>query len=443
MTESNSQPNEHYSEMSLGELADVLSLTIKHDYENKLVTFLGMLSAFTDDSQLNISFNAPSSSGKTYTVTEIAKLFPEEDKIELSGASPTSFLYGAGEYDEERDAKIVHLERKIFILSEQQDTGLQARLRPVLSHDQRELSHRMTNKSKNGANRAELIIVRGFPATVFCSAGQRMDEQEATRAILLSPELTEEKLYEGVHLQAMRGANTAEFMSSIDTNKERLMLKRRIVAIRDEMVDDIIIPDSDVIEERFKTMLNGKIKPRNMRDMDHLMKLIKAIALLNVWYRRQGDNVIANQEDIDQAFNLFSYFMESLQLGISPALLSFYKDFILMLYYEKRTEIDDDEFEMLYGVEPLGISRSDLSKYYLKCTGKALNEDQLRKEYLPQLENCGLIQQARPSTGDRRVMHIYPLMFFDDQENNIGSGCVPKISDNKEILDKVDNIFQS
>jgi hypothetical protein len=402
-----------------------------------------MLSAFTDDSQLNISFNAPSSSGKTYTVTEIAKLFPEEDKIELSGASPTSFLYGAGEYDEERDAKIVHLERKIFILSEQHDTGLQARLRPVLSHDQRELSHRMTNKGKNGANRAELIIVRGFPATIFCSAGQRMDEQESTRAILLSPEVTEAKLYEGVHLQAMRGANTAHFMSNIDTNKDRLLLKRRILAIRDEMVDDIIINDSDAIEMRFTKMLNGKIKPRNMRDMDHLMKLIKAITLLNVWHRRQGESIIANQSDIDQAFDLYSYFMESLQLGISPALLSFYKDYILMLYFEERNKIPQEEFEMLYGVEPLGISRSDLSKYYLKSTGKTLNEDQLRKEYLPQLENCGLIQQARPSTGDRRVMHIYPQMFFDDEENNIGEPGVTSESEKKEILDKVQNIFQS
>ena len=68
--------------MSLGEVADVLSLTIKFDEENKLITFLCMLSAYTDKSQINVSFNAPSSSGKTYLTTEIAKLFPDEAQIE-------------------------------------------------------------------------------------------------------------------------------------------------------------------------------------------------------------------------------------------------------------------------------------------------------------------------------------------------------------------------
>jgi hypothetical protein len=42
------------NEMRLDELNDILSLTIRHDRNNKLITFLCMLSAYTNSSQLNV-----------------------------------------------------------------------------------------------------------------------------------------------------------------------------------------------------------------------------------------------------------------------------------------------------------------------------------------------------------------------------------------------------
>jgi hypothetical protein len=177
-----------FQELKMDALTDILGLTIKHDDDNKLITFLCMLSAYTDSSQINISFNAPSSSGKTYITSEIAKLFPAEDKIELSGASPTSFYHRKGVLDKERNAKIVSLERKILIFYEQPNPQLQEKLRAVLSHDARELNFLITDKDKKGAHRAAEIIIRGFPATIFCSAGLKLNEQEATRALMLSPQ---------------------------------------------------------------------------------------------------------------------------------------------------------------------------------------------------------------------------------------------------------------
>src|ERR1035437_2942434 len=94
-----------FPEMSLRELSDVLSLTIKHDEECKLITFLAMLSAYTKQDQLNVTFNAPAASGKTYITAEVAKLFPEEDKIEISGASPTALFYQKGILDNEKDTR--------------------------------------------------------------------------------------------------------------------------------------------------------------------------------------------------------------------------------------------------------------------------------------------------------------------------------------------------
>lgn len=425
-----------FAEMTLDDLAEVLSLTIKHDKENKIVTFLAMLSAFTGSSQINVSFNAPSSSGKTYLVTEIAELFPVDDRIQSSGASPSSFLYGESDYDEERKAKIVNLERKILIFYEQPNPDLQARLRPVLSHDQRELVYRMTNKGKKGENRAEKIIIRGFPATVFCSAGLRLNEQEATRAILLSPEVSDDKLQEGIHLQALRSADPSKYQDELTFNLERVMLMKRIAAIKDEAVDDILIPDPGAIEKRFKAMV-GAVKPRHMRDIGHLMKLIKAIALLNMWHRYNGlFQVEASPSDIDQAFNLWSYFLDSQNLNIPPVLISFYKKIILPAFMEKQA---DPEYAQAIDEGKIGVTRQELAAYHFKVERTMLNDEQLRKQMLPQLENSGLIQQQKPLEGDKRSSHIIPQWF--PTGNNIGTAGVTSKEEAKEIIDTVNKIW--
>jgi hypothetical protein len=52
--------------ITLDQVREVLDLTIKKDDGNKIITFLAMLAAYTDNAQFNISFNAPSSSGKSF-----------------------------------------------------------------------------------------------------------------------------------------------------------------------------------------------------------------------------------------------------------------------------------------------------------------------------------------------------------------------------------------
>lgn len=424
-----------FEEMSLDELADILSITIKHDYENKLVTFLCMLSAYTEKSQINVSFNAPSSSGKSYMTTEIAKLFPEEDKIELSGASPTSFFHGEGVRNTKRNAKIISLSRKILIFYEQPDPTLQAKLRSVLSHDAWETKYRITNKGQKGEHRAELIIIQGYPATVFCSAGMRLNEQEATRAILLSPEVNEAKLQEGVYLQAQRGANEQAFRSSIASEPRRIALKARIKAIRDVRVDDIIIPEPEEVLRRFFDNLDS-IKPRHMRDMAHLMKLIKTIALINIWHRRKDGGFEATMDDIDAAFKLWGYFVESQNLNLPPALMTFYKKYILPCFSDKKETIPDYDMREAMENGGVGITRQELAKYYFKLEHSMLNMELLRWQILPKLENSGLVQQQVPTDGDKRNKHIIPL-WLPYEENNIGYTSGPP-SDGEADEDTVD-----
>jgi hypothetical protein len=75
------------------DLSEALELTIKNDNENKVVAFLCQLSAYTEDAQFNVSFNSPSSTGKSYIALEVSKLFPNEDVIKLGNCSKTAFFH--------------------------------------------------------------------------------------------------------------------------------------------------------------------------------------------------------------------------------------------------------------------------------------------------------------------------------------------------------------
>jgi hypothetical protein len=421
-----SNRSSEFKEMTLNDVAKVLSLTIKDEDGNKKILFLAMLSAYTDKSQINVSLNAPSATGKTYLATQIAKLFPAEDKIERSGASPTSFFYGEGVEDKARKAKIVSLKRKILIFYEQPNPSLQEKLRALLSHDSREVVHSLTNK-KGGRNQVDTIIIEGFAATVFCSANMVLDEQETTRAILVSPEATEAKLKQAIHLQARRGSNEDEFDDWLESRPERTALMKRIVAIRDEHVDEIIIEDPDEIERRFIKQL-AALQPRHQRDMSHLQQLIKAIALLNVWHRRRSNGtVVASESDINEAFKLWDEFFESQNLNLPPAVMAIYKKYLVPAYLDKFKH-GNQNMKHAMKMEYVGVTPNEVSAYYASQEGSILNGDHLNKQILPQLERAGVITRKKPQKeseddlNDRRTRHIIPQQLTDEEKKYIGNG---------------------
>jgi hypothetical protein len=389
-----------YPEMNLDELAEILSLTIKEDYLCKTIAFLGMLSAYTYDSQLNISFNGPSSSGKTYITTEVAELFPSEDKIEINGASPTALFYQQGEDDKDEGYRKLVLENKILIFYELPDQKVQARLRSIASHDNYEQTHMYTNKTKNGTNKTDKIKIVGFPAMFYCSTSLRINEQEQTREFLLSPEQSQKKIAAAIEFQNERGKDEQAFNDWLESQQSRKRLMERILAIRDEDVKYIKLPDNDELKTLFMQGI-GQYQERHTRDFVHIQQLTKAIALLNIWQRKQSDgSYMATQNDVTTAIKLWQQISVSQMLGVPPTVLRFYEDYILKLHYELKQTNPKGK---------IGFSPMTLSSYYIKHAGKLQNQDELHKQILPQLEASGLIDYEKPENGDKRSKWIYPV----------------------------------
>jgi hypothetical protein len=377
-----------FSPMSAKELTNILGLTIKKDEANKLITFLCLLSAYTEDSQFNISFNAPSSTGKSYIPMEIAKLFPEEDVKELGYSSPTAFFHEQGEYNKETNTNVVDLSRKIIIFLDQPNPALLERLRSLLSHDKKEMECKITDKKEKGGNKTKTIILKGYPSVIFCSAGLMIDEQEGTRFLLLSPETDQEKIGKAIHEKVQREARGDKYFSDLENNPERKLLKERITTVKEAKVDKIILTNPEMIEEKF-TENKKHLKPRHQRDVGTLISFVKGFALLNLWWReRDGNTLLANEDDIEDGFKLWKKISESQDLSLPPYIYNIYQDIISPLLDEQES-----------------ISRKDVLKKHHEVDGGRMSEYTLRNRILPMLESCGLIvQDADPKDKRRKLI---------------------------------------
>ena len=377
--------------LTVEELSDILGLTVKRDVENKIITFLCMLAAYTEEDQFNVSFRAESSTGKSYIPLELAQLFPPEDIVKFAYSSPTSFYHDEGEYDRETGIKTIDLERKILIFLDQPHDMLLERLRPLLSHDEKELIYKITDKREKFGLRTKTIKIRGFPSVIFCTAKLRVEDQEATRMILLSPEISQEKIRESIYLRTKRDADRRAFKDYVERDPRRKALKARIKEIRQMGIMQVRLPNPDKIAERFLST-HPILKPRHTRDITRILSFAKSLALLNAWHRkRDGDTIEASQEDIDVAFKLYEEISEAQELGISPHVLMIYREVIVPLYRQRNSQ---------------GISRKDVAREYLNKFGRPISDWLLRREILPSLEEAGLITQE-PDPSDRRRMLIY------------------------------------
>lgn len=390
------------------ELVEILGLTIKRDETNKLLTFLAQLSAYTEDSQLNISFNAPSSSGKSFIPTEIANLFPEKDVIEVAYCSPTAFFHDYGELDKEKGGYIVDLSKKILIFLDQPHTLLLQHLRPMLSHDKKEIRLKVTDKSQKAGLKTKNIYLIGFPTVIFCTAGLNLDEQEATRFLLLSPEVNREKIREAIFEKVKKETNSALYKYELESNPARRVLKNRILAIKQELIREIKLENPELINQMFFSRIKNP-KPRHQRDIGRIISLVKVFALLNLWFRKRNGMIItANEDDIQEAFKVWDAISESQELGLPPFVYNLYKDVIVAAYKDKNGE---------EGTVKIGLARQDIVQKHYEVYGRFLPTWQLKDQIVPLLEASGLITQDQDPTDKRKVL-IYPTLLSTSQPQN-------------------------
>ncbi len=302
--------------------------------------------------------------------------------------------------------------KKIIIFMDQPNTALLERLRSLLSHDDKEIQAKITDKNQGGGNRTKTVIIKGFPSVVFCSAGLKMDEQENTRFLLLSPQISQEKIRESIVATIRKETDNNSYRNWLEEATARKLLKERILAIKNEGITEINIKDSSRIEALFLGR-EKKLKPRHQRDVKRLMSLVRAFALINwLWRDRDGTVITANDDDVEAAIKLWAKISVSQELNLPPYVYNVHFDVIVPAWTTKNA--DSDEL-----LEKTGVTRQEICKKYFEVYGHPLEDIKLRQQILPMLEAAGLVSQ-QSDKDDKRKMLVSPC--FPDKpsgdENN-------------------------
>jgi hypothetical protein len=315
----------------------------------------------------------------------------------IATASPTAFFHDHGVWDDQRKVLIVDLKQKIITFLDQPHYTLLERLRPLNSHDRRELLYKITDKSKRGSLRTKNVLLIGYPTIIFCAARLSMDDQERTRVFILSPETSSEKLEESLRLAVAKVGDREAFKLWLESHPRRRWLKARVAAIQNTHIENVILPDHEGIYKRFLAS-HSRLAPRHQRDLPRILALIKAHALLNLWHReKQGEHtIIANDEDVKAGFWLYGLVARPNELGLSPQVYEIYESVIKPLLERDGT-----------------VDRQTILAGYYQQYGRFLSEEKLRREILPALEASGLVMQA-PDPDDKRKMvvctpHLPPI----------------------------------
>ncbi|MGB9960244.1 MAG: hypothetical protein ACPLKQ_06980 [Candidatus Bathyarchaeales archaeon] len=424
--------------MTVEDIIDILGSTVKHDDKNKAITFLTMLLTYTDQDQINIGFLAESSSGKSYIPLELSAYFPKEDIIKLGYASPTAFFHDYGvlmlkegipvnwemkptkdkvredlEFESDSPSRedveaeykrqmrkwrellkdsyyLVDLHQKILIFLDMPHDELLQRLRSLLSHDEKEITLMITDRKEKGGLRTKKVVIKGYPTVIFCSAKFSMDDQEKTRLLLLSPEITQEKLRESIALKIEKEADREAFQKRLMEDPKRKMLVERVRRVKEAKIANIIIP------EEFRSLVYQQfledhkfLMPRHQRDISRLLAFIKAHALLNFMHRKRVNNsIIVEREDVEAGFKLYYSIAEANEMGLSPEIYTI---------YQKTMPYIPEE----------GITINDFQKAYFKEFHKPIGSKRTT-EILNILTSCGLIIEDSDPNDKRKKRYRLP-----------------------------------
>ena len=394
---------------TLEEISDVLNSTIKHDEQNKTITFLSMLLTYTNEDQISIGYAAESSSGKSYIPLELAWYFPKSDVLEYGYVSPTAFFHEFGimlpdprdtrDVEPKKKQKIIYIDlcQKILIFMDQPHALLLERLRPLLSHDRKEIEHKITDRSNRSGLRTKRVVIQGYPTVIFCTAKPEMKQQERTRLLLLSPETTAEKIRAAIMLKIEKESNRDAFRDYMDEDPTRKWLKLRVEAIKKSDVKQVVIPEDKRAEiaDKFFEDRNTLI-PRHQRDISRLIGMIKAHALLNLWHRENTNNsVIINSEDIIEGFRLYNKISLSNEMGLPPE--------IYRIYEALKPRIPQ-----------IGLTKKAIAVQYYEAYRRPIGKKRL-DNIITMLESAGLLREEKDSN-DGRVIRYY-LADFDEKIN--------------------------
>lgn len=411
----------------------------------RLILYTG-LSSYTKD-PLNLGIIAPTSEGKTYAVTEVSKFLPERDVWMIGNMSPKVLIRNRGtlvdeynqpikqkitelnkmikeaEKDQERKAELevkrkslyensrvlIDLSNKILVFLESPHSDTWEILKPILSHDSWEIEHPYVYKTETKGLEVKHIVTRGWPSCIFCSAKDDsswpMWPEIQSRFFIASPNMIKEKYQDSNILIAQKKGLPQLIQEQLVISKEEAKTAQEcVLLLRDELtknhVSSIWIPYGSILGQSLPAE-----KGTDVRITSRTFSLLSLITKINALDRPK---LVYGNETL--AISLFEDLEEVLKLthnlsGLPSYKLEFFTGVFIPLYLSKNTPLEKDGMVE----DRIAAYTNELADFYREKFGKTLTTDAIKKTYLTELKNNGLIDDFQSSV-DRRKKGYYPIV---------------------------------
>ncbi len=302
----------------------------KHDKIQKILLIYTCLSAYTSE-PINLFLNAPSGAGKSFGALMVTKLFPNVWKI--GRMSPTALIHSRGAWNEENSCVTIDLSKKIIVFLETVSEQLIEQLLPILSHDSEEIEYKITEKGKRGNIIVKNVIIKGFPAVVFCSSRLGLLEDLKTRSLVATPEISQEKTLAANIAYAKRFMCVHNHENELEGKKIREAFK-----LLAKEGGKVLIPYAEALAWVFP-----QDSHEEMRNFKKLLSLIYLNAFMHKYQRpklKVGDEefILATEDDYKAAVEVFDEIGRATRTGVPEHVYEFY------LKVLKAIHEDEDRF---------------------------------------------------------------------------------------------------
>lgn len=312
---------------------------------SRLLLFLIVIS-YLNKNPIHAIVQGSSGSGKTFLISNIADLMPQEDVLKFTRITESA-LYNYGEFD---------LYKKILIIEDLdglKDDALYA-LRELISNQS--LSSLVSIKDKKGNNNSKPRSVKGQFSSLSATTKGELYEDNMNRSFVLA-----------VDESAAQTQRIIDYQNQRITGEIDEIQQKKTVQFIQQIVRSL---KSYEVQNTYATQLQLPDNVRNKRRLNEMIQaVIKQITILNQYQRQQtkDSKLITEIEDIENAIEVL---FESIILKIDEL------DGSLRQFFEKlKKAFKDQDFNRFDAMEKTGFKKTQLQFY--------LNE-LVRLEYLKQ-----------------------------------------------------------
>lgn len=342
---------------------------------NLKLIFLIFMSAYSDDPQ-NLNEEEESRVGKTALIKPFLDLFPKENLIVAGGMSKKSVYYDYA-ISEDDGTPVVDLNNKIIILLEESGSEpFLKTIKPILSHDRKEMEYKFVEKLGHGQNITKTVKIVGWPVYIGLSAYSGKESEHLGRVITINPTNKSDKFHKVIKNKALKNP----FYKN-EHHKDWLILKETIKV--GWLSLEVFNPFRDLIADIFP-----HDDPRSQDDYERFVSMIERFAFVNQRQRKiircnKVDAVLVSKDDIIETFNFMENALESTILGISNKVKNFFEE---ILVPNKPDSEEEDSVQLTY---------ARILNLFNDKHKRTMREQTLKTNYLRPLRDLGYIEISK------------------------------------------------